>query len=83
MKNQIWEILILTLKLIFIGGVIFLGLKISIQGIRDRQRRDNIKCIENNLYIRKNREFINQNKKCHIIDETIYIYENGNLKEYE
>ena len=39
------------------------------------------KCIENNLYIDgKSHKLINQNKKCIVINETIYIHENNDLK---
>ena len=39
------------------------------------------KCIEEKLYMEeKHHKLVNQNKKCVVINKTIYIRENGNLE---
>ena len=51
-----------------------------INGIENLKKAP-FKCIENNLYINgKTHKLINQNKKCIVINKTIYIRENGNLE---
>ena len=38
------------------------------------------KCIQNELYYKENKDYIKQNKKCAIINNEPYIYNNGNLE---
>ena len=65
---------------ILIIAFIFSFALIIIDGI-DSIKKAPFKCIENNLYIDgKSHKLINQNKKCIVINETIYIHENNDLK---
>ena len=47
----------------------------------DSIKKAPFKCIEEKLYMEeKHHKLVNQNKKCVVINKTIYIRENGNLE---
>ena len=87
MEKKIQKIFILIAEIMIIAAFIIAGLIILVRKNekmdREMELRRAVKCVGNNLYIKKDKSFINQNKKCQIIDDCVYIYENDNLKKYE
>lgn len=71
----IFYLICIFICLITIIGA-FLGAK---EIIREDKKKYKNRCIQNELFYRENKEFIKQNKKCAVINNEPYIYENGNL----
>ena len=46
----------------------------------EREEFRKTKCIQNELFYKENKDYIKQNKKCAIINNEPYIYNNGNLE---
>ena len=56
---------------------------VTITGTIDYFKKVPFKCVENNLYRDNKYELVNQNQKCAVINDEVYIYENENLKKLE
>ena len=75
-RNNI-EFLFLSIVLI---TVVSFGFTITVKKIEEREEYRKTKCIQNELYYKENKDYVKQNKKCVIIDNEPYIYNNGNLE---
>ena len=75
------KIIITLIILIFlpfiIGNLLLSGIEKRLKNAEDFQRT---KCIQNELFYKENKDYIKQNKKCSIINDEPYIYNNGNLE---
>ena len=76
-RNIIIEFLFLSIVLI---TVVTFGFTITVKKIEEREEYRKTKCIQNELYYKENKDYVKQNKKCAIINNEPYIYNNGNLE---
>ena len=76
-RNIIIEFLFLSIVLI---TVVTFGFTITVKKIEEREEYRKTKCIQNELYYKENKDYVKQNKKCAIIDNEPYIYNNRNLE---
>ena len=79
MTNSRKIIEFLFLSVVIITMAIF-GLTIRVKKIKEGEEYKKTKCIQNELFYKENKDYIKQNKKCAIIDNEPYIYNNGNLE---
>lgn len=82
--------LIPYIQILIYGIVIVIALIFSVKILDKKYTEDDFfrrtKCINNELFYKndyKDRDYINQNRKCAVINDEVYIYENGNLKKLE
>lgn len=79
MTNSRKIIEFLFLSVVIITMAIF-GLTIRVKKIKEGEEYKKTKCIQNELFYKENKDYVKQNKKCAIIDNEPYIYNNGNLE---
>ena len=75
------KIIIVIIVLMFlpfiIGNLILDGIE---ERLKNKENFQRTKCIQNELFYKENKDYIKQNKKCAIINNEPYIYNNGNLE---
>ena len=79
MTNSRKIIEFLFLSVVIITMAIF-GLTIRVKKIKEGEEYKKTKCIQNELFYKENKDYVKQNKKCAIINNEPYIYNNGNLE---
>ena len=77
-KESITVMIVIIMFLLFIIGNLLLdGIEERLKNNENFQRT---KCIQNELFYRENKDYVKQNKKCAIINNEPYIYNNVNLE---
>ena len=79
MTNSRKIIEFLFLSVVIITMAIF-GLTIRVKKIKEGEEYKKTKCIQNELFYKENKDYVKQNKKCAIINNEPYIYNNVNLE---
>lgn len=75
------KIIIVIIVLMFLPFIIVnLLLNRIEERLKNNENFQRTKCIQNELFYRENKDYVKQNKKCAIINNEPYIYNNGNLE---
>ena len=79
-RSYVIEIIIFFIVLGVVIALVIVAFLAVVKRNDEYEESRKTKCIQNELFYKENKDYIKQNKKCAIIDNEPYIYNNGNLE---